>query len=534
MRTRTVFAAAAVLGTLAFAASAQAAYLTLGTTNTSSSPTTLTGSGAPELKVVETNASNQAVTALAGGGSGIALFGTHTTAAGAGPAVQGSSASTAANAYSLLGLLSSSSPGANSAAVRGQNNGTGGNGYGVWGSQAGSGTGVYGFAPSGRGLRGVSTSGTGVWGQSTSGTGLYGLHSSTAGAAPGVRGQTSSSALEGAGVVGTAASTNGVLGTSAAQTRAGVAGRNSGGTGVGVLGCANYGSNYELYCHAGGDAGGTGGFFSSGATANGSQYGTGVEAYGWGTSGTGVYAQGGLFGVRAGSEGGHGVHGESSSGDGVYGLSVGTVPNAGVEGHNSGSGDGVLAGSTNGPGLYAYSTNGSAGYFEGPVTVTGTLTKPAGSFRIDHPLDPQNKYLQHSFVESPDMLNVYNGNVTTNKRGFATVRLPRYFQALNRSFRYQLTAIGKPGQFVQAMIVREIAHNSFTLETSKPHVKVSWQVTGIRHDRYANAHRIQVVVPKAKKDQGRYLHPELYGKPRAQAIGYQKPRSLPRRPAPTR
>ena len=82
MRTRTVFAAAAVLGTLAFAASAQAAYLTLGTTNTSSSPTTLTGSGAPELKVVETNASNQAVTALAGGGSGIALFGTHTTAAG--------------------------------------------------------------------------------------------------------------------------------------------------------------------------------------------------------------------------------------------------------------------------------------------------------------------------------------------------------------------------------------------------------------------------------------------------------------------
>ena len=58
-------------------------------------------------------------------------------------------------------------------------------------------------------------------------------------------------------------------------------------------------------------------------------------------------------------------------------------------------------------------------------------------------LDPANKYLYHSFVESPDMMNVYNGNVVTDKRGMATVVLPEYFEALNSDFRYQLTVIGR-------------------------------------------------------------------------------------------
>jgi hypothetical protein len=67
-------------------------------------------------------------------------------------------------------------------------------------------------------------------------------------------------------------------------------------------------------------------------------------------------------------------------------------------------------------------------WLEGNVNVGGTLTKNAGSFKIDHPLDPANKYLYHSFVESPDMMNVYNGNITTDKRGLATVILPDYFE----------------------------------------------------------------------------------------------------------
>ena len=65
-----------------------------------------------------------------------------------------------------------------------------------------------------------------------------------------------------------------------------------------------------------------------------------------------------------------------------------------------------------------------AGYFNGNVNVTGTLSKGGGSFKIDHPLDPTNKNLYHSFVESPDMMNIYNGNVITDASGYATVTMP--------------------------------------------------------------------------------------------------------------
>jgi hypothetical protein len=145
----------------------------------------------------------------------------------------------------------------------------------------------------------------------------------------------------------------------------------------------------------------------------------------------------------------------------------------------------------------------------------GTLSKHAGSFKIDHPLDPANKYLYHSFVESPDMMNVYNGNVTTDKRGYATVTLPDYFEALNRDFRYQLTVIG---QFAQAIVATKIGNNRFVIRTNKPKVEVSWQVTGIRQDAYANAHRIPVEEDKPAGQQGHYLHPELFGQPETKSI----------------
>ena len=165
--------------------------------------------------------------------------------------------------------------------------------------------------------------------------------------------------------------------------------------------------------------------------------------------------------------------------------------------------------------------NDYAGFFQGNVFITGSLSKGSGSFQIDHPLDPANKFLYHSFVESPDMMNVYNGNIVTNRRGLATVTLPEYFEALNRDFRYQLTVIG---QFAQAIVAKEISGNRFTIRTSKPGVKVSWQVTGVRHDAYADAHRIQVEVEKPPQEQGRYLHPELFGAPAEQAIGYPVPK----------
>jgi trimeric autotransporter adhesin len=179
-------------------------------------------------------------------------------------------------------------------------------------------------------------------------------------------------------------------------------------------------------------------------------------------------------------------------------------------------GSGVAAvNTTTGDGLFAQSTGGFAAFLLGNVDVDGTLSKAAGSFKIDHPLDPANKYLYHSFVESPDMMNVYNGNVVTDGQGKAVVQMPEWFEALNRDFRYQLTAIG---QFAQAMIADEIANHSFTIQTDKPNVKVSWQVTGIRQDAYANAHRIPVEQLKTGRESGLYLHPELFGAPPEKSI----------------
>ena len=169
-------------------------------------------------------------------------------------------------------------------------------------------------------------------------------------------------------------------------------------------------------------------------------------------------------------------------------------------------------------GIYGYATQGTSnygGYFNGNVNVTGVLSKGSGTFRIDHPQDPENKYLVHSFVESPDMMNVYNGNITTDANGEAIVDLPSYFEAENVNFKYQLTVIG---QFAQAIIWKEVANNQFTIKTDQPNVKVSWQVTGVRNDKFAQAHPVIVEEEKKPEDKGKYLHPYLYGLPDSEGI----------------
>src|SRR5208337_1759654 len=191
---------------------------------------------------------------------------------------------------------------------------------------------------------------------------------------------------------------------------------------------------------------------------------------------------------------------DSSGGWGVYGLSEGTGVGGGF--YNTSTGDALYAANQH--------TGSYAAFFVGNVDVDGNLSKAGGSFKIDHPLDPENKYLYHSFVESPDMKNIYDGNVTTDGSGLATVTLPDWFEALNRDFRYQLTVIG---QFAQAIVASKVTNNQFRIQTDKPNVEVSWQVTGIRQDAFANANRIPVEVEKAPADRGRYLYPEAIGAP---------------------
>jgi hypothetical protein len=199
----------------------------------------------------------------------------------------------------------------------------------------------------------------------------------------------------------------------------------------------------------------------------------------------------------------YGVLGSASLADNAYGV-YGSVNSA-----------------TNCYGIYGYANqqaNSFAGYFDGHVSVTGTLSKAGGAFRIDHPLDPENKYLQHSFVESPDMMNIYNGVANLDGNGEVTVVLPEYFEALNRDFRYQLTAIGAPGP--NLYIAEEISGNTFKIAGGGPRTKVSWQVTGVRKDAYAERNRIQVELDKQPDQKGMYLHPEAFDLPAERGVNY--------------
>ena len=330
-------------------------------------------------------------------------------------------------------------------------------------------------------------SGAGVQGTSTGGFGVIGKSSRT-----GVQGICTSSV--GNGVWGSSPSDTGVFGST--STGRGVSGNATGNGGVGVFGQSSAGNGVE-----GRSPGGTAVYGNGilGVFGQGNQGGSGV----YGNSGTGV----GVYGQSTGDDG---VFGTSTNGTGVHGMANGV----GVFGE-AGSYGVIARGSV---GIHAAPTTGNtiAGLFGGNVQVQGNLTKSSGSFKIDHPLDPANKYLYHSFVESPDMKNIYDGTVTLDGKGEAVVPMPDYFSALNQEFRYQLTAIGAPGP--NLYVARKIADNRFKIAGGKPGMEVSWQVTGIRHDAYARDHRIAVEEDKGK-ERGLYLYPAGFNEPKGKAVG---------------
>jgi hypothetical protein len=219
--------------------------------------------------------------------------------------------------------------------------------------------------------------------------------------------------------------------------------------------------------------------------------------------GTGVHGTG-VEGVSQGN-GGFGVLGTAeNNGTGVFGQGM-----IGVNGSAFEAGQVAIQG-------FAF-PGALAGEFIGNIDVSGNVLKSGDSTRIDHPLDPANKVLSHSSVESPDMMNIYDGNVITDATGYAEIKLPDYFEALNKDFRYQLTVIG---QFAQAIVEKKIQDNRFAIRTDKPNVEVSWLVTGIRQDAWANAHRVEVEKVKTDKERGKYLAPELFGQPKERGIYY--------------
>jgi hypothetical protein len=188
--------------------------------------------------------------------------------------------------------------------------------------------------------------------------------------------------------------------------------------------------------------------------------------------------------IGAYSEGGIAVYGNGFYG--VFGETTSTLSGTrGVLGKNA--------------------TGGFAVYADGNFGSNGLKL-----FEIDHPLDPENKYLRHYCTEGAEPLNAYSGNVTLDSAGRALVELPEWFEAVNRDVRYQLTAIGAPGPMLH--IAREVENNTFEIAGGTPGMRVSWRIEGVRNDAYARHYGTPVEVDKGEAA-GTYLRPELYGQP---------------------
>jgi hypothetical protein len=244
---------------------------------------------------------------------------------------------------------------------------------------------------------------------------------------------------------------------------------------------------------------------------------TGGSGSATGTPGPGIVANGGVL------IGGETVGADAIDASGGAGGGYGITATGGGLAFVGGDGGAFIAGNGSiapGDGIFALAdTAGYAGQFDGDINVTGAIFAGTKDFKIDHPLDPANKYLIHASVESSEMMNIYTGNVMVDDRGEATIQLPNWFEALNGDFRYQLTAIGRssPGLYV----AQEISNNQFHIAGGSPGTKVSWQVTGVRHDVYANANPL-VVERQKTYDRGYYIHPELYGASEGRGIEWSR------------
>ena len=142
----------------------------------------------------------------------------------------------------------------------------------------------------------------------------------------------------------------------------------------------------------------------------------------------------------------------------------------------------------------------------GVVNCVGEFTAGTKTFQIDHPLDPENKYLFHGCIESDEMRNMYYGQATL-VAGKAAIQLPAWFHALNgtdkKEFNYQLTPIGANGNLY---ISKETENGIFEISGDLD-IKVSWILSAIRHDTFAESHRLVVEVEKEQENKGKTIHP---------------------------
>jgi len=498
-----------------------------------------------------------------------AVVGSNTNTSGAGVGVLGLTT----NGYGVRGVASASGGyGVQGVATDSYGvTGTSASGPGVYGT-SNSGFGVQGSSTSNAGAQGGSTSSYGVRGSSSSNSGVYGTTAAgNTGGVAGVEGASTNSS--GIGVLGTTTSGYGVRGEASGSNGYGVFGTAAQSNGIGVYGFAT-GAATALY----GISNGTGrtAYFGQNNASNAANA-VEIDSYGTGAALLATSSTlAGRFVRRAGPGFNHAVEITNLSygpglvvGSGIIGgiavvdntLNPGlnwpaTTGSFGQLGHeflkisNNVDSYGIITpdGTTlEGPGQATTLSNGTAGpntvlvvrqtattgaalfatagietgryagMFRGDIIVTGSINGALKNFKIDHPLDPENKYLVHTSVESAEQLNLYSGNATLDAQGEATVQLPAWFEGLNQDFRYQLTPIG--AAFVP--YVKEKIRNGQFRIAGQPNAEVSWLLTGTRHDAYARANPTVVEQPKEPAMRGRYLHPAAFGRTADLGLDYQ-------------
>jgi hypothetical protein len=214
----------------------------------------------------------------------------------------------------------------------------------------------------------------------------------------------------------------------------------------------------------------------------------------------------------------YGVRGEADH-IGVFGRAESELASRKVMGLTEPTGIGVWA-QGSWAGLCAVADGSCAGQFVGDVVVNGDLfASGTKTFRIDHPLDPERKYLTHACVESAERLNVYSGTVQLDADGEARVQLPDWLPAMNADIRYQLTSIGAPAPSLH--VSNEIGDSArFAIAGGPPRGKVSWQVSGVRQDPHARANAFEVELVKREAEVGRFVDPAAYGLPEERGLNY--------------
>ena len=254
--------------------------------------------------------------------------------------------------------------------------------------------------------------------------------------------------------------------------------------------------------------------------------GVGVNGIGYnGVSGSSSYNQGfGIFGQNSASPnipssffasavagvGSIGVQGQTLNGQlpGVYGQNL----NSGFTYNNIA----VLGSSNTGVGVWGENLDGS---FFGVYSIGDLGASGVKTFMIDHPGDPENKYLKHFSIESDEILNVYRGIAAFDENGEAVVELKDYVELVNMNFTYQLTMING---FAPVYIKEKVSNGQFVIAGGQPGLEVSWQLSGERNDPYMKQHpeKRDVEVEKRSGDQGKYLVPFLYDQPVEKKINY--------------